>query len=189
MTALALSDGNIFVGSTTPVAGDEGRSMATSFWSEVGRLKLRGASTSGVFQDLEGLARERGMTVQQNAALTMAQRLLLVLPGDFPPPELDVDNEGDILFDWHGSGSRMFTLSLAGDGRFSFAARLSPTRSRNGNDQFIESIPQEIADLVRNVIREQKGGRQLRFPGWERGPLCIREQEDPRRRNGPSKDL
>jgi hypothetical protein len=153
MTTLAISHQTIFDGAATESAGMEGRSVAQRFWSVVGSIKGATASASGVFDELDKLAREQGTTVAESALLTLAQRFLLVLPGDIPAPEIDLDNDGDILFDWHGSGLKMFTLALAENGRVSFAARLSPTKKRSGSDQFLDSIPQEIAELVRLTIQ------------------------------------
>jgi len=152
MTTLAVrpSD-NIFGGLDTPTAGREAGSLKLALWSELERLRGKGARTSGAFHDLESLARENGTTVQQSATFTIAQRLLLVLPSDIPSPDLDVDNEGDVVFDWCGTGSRMMTIALGEDGRVSYAARLSSTKNRNGNDLFIDVVPPEIIDLVRAV--------------------------------------
>lgn len=150
-TFAACPNDNIFGGLDTPTAGSEASSLVKAVWTEIERLRRGSARTSGAFHDLETLAHEQGTTVQQSAAFSIAKRMLLVLPVDIPSPELDVDSDGDILFDWYGSGSRMLTLALREDGQINFAARLSPTRSRNGNDLFIDSVPQEIISLVRSV--------------------------------------
>lgn len=152
MTTLAIrASDNVFGGLDTPTAGREAGSLNRALWSELERLRSKSARTSGAFHDLESLARENGTTVQQRAAFTLAQRLLLILPSDIPSPDLDIDNEGDVVFDWYGTGSRMMTIALRADGRVSYAARLSSTKNRNGNDLFIDVVPPEIIDLVRAV--------------------------------------
>lgn len=150
MTTLAVCPNDtIFL--DTPTAGREASSLMKAFWNELERLRGRSARTSGAFHDLETLAHEQGTTVEESAVFTIAQKMLLILPGDIPSPDLDIDSEGDIVFDWGGAGSRMLTLALRDDGRISYAARLSPTKSRNGNDLFLDSVPQEIIGLVRAV--------------------------------------
>lgn len=152
MTTLAVGPNDkTFGGLDTPTAGRVAGSLARVVWGTIERLKTESARTAGAFHDLETLAYEQGTTVEQSTAFTIAKRMLLVLPFDVPSPDLDVDNEGDVLFDWCGTGSRMLTLALREDGRISYATRLSATKSRNGNDLFIDSIPQEIISLVRAV--------------------------------------
>jgi hypothetical protein len=88
-----------------------------------------------------------------SAAFTAAQGLLMALPSDIPAPEFDVDNDGDVILDWAGPDSRMFTIAISECGRIHYAARLSATKNRNGSDIFVDAIPREISDLVRAVTR------------------------------------
>jgi len=85
--------------------------------------------------------------------VTAAQGLLMALPSDIPAPEFDVDNDGDVILDWAGPDSRMFTIAISECGRIHYAARLSATKNRNGSDIFVDAIPREISDLVRAVTR------------------------------------
>lgn len=150
MTSLAVcSDRHIFL--DTPTAGLEGMNLRQAVWKERGRLRGESAWASGAFHELKTLAHERETTVEENELFSIAQNLLLSLPADIPAPSLDVDLDGEILFDWDGPKSKMLTISLRGDGRISYAARLSPIKNRNGNDQFVESVPHEIIGLVRAV--------------------------------------
>lgn len=152
-TFAACPNDNIFGGLDTPAAGSEASSLKKSVLTVIEGLKKGSARTSGAFHDLEALALEQGTTVQKTAVFSIAKRLLLVLPVGIPSPDLDIDSEGDILFDWYGPNSSMLTLALRKDGRISFAARLSPMKSRNGNDIFIDSVPQEIISLVRTITK------------------------------------
>ena len=150
-TFAACPNDNIFGRLDTPTAGKEAFSLNKSVLNVIEGIKKGSARASAAFHDLETLAHEQGTSVQQSVIFSIAKRLLLVLPSDIPSPDLDIDSEGDVLFDWYGSGSSMLTLALRKDGRICFAARLSPMRSRNGIDQFIDSVPQEIISLVRTV--------------------------------------
>lgn len=152
MTTLALqSVDNFYEGLAMPTVGREAGKVALSVWNELSRLRSSSAVSSAAFHDLATLAHERGTVINQSALFTMAQRFLLVLPSDVPTPELDVDSDNDVLFDWYGSNSKMLTVALRKDGQLSFAARLSPSKSRNGNDVFFEAVPQEIIRLARTV--------------------------------------
>lgn len=154
MTTLAVMPGDgLFGGFSTPTAGREATSLKNTLWTEFGRLRGAVARTSGAFNELESLARAHGTTVPRSAAFIAAQALLMALPSDIPAPEFDVDNDGDIVFDWVGPGSRMLTIAISEYGRIHYAARLTATKSRNGSDIFVDAIPREITDLVRAVTR------------------------------------
>jgi hypothetical protein len=162
MTSLATClDRDIYP--DTPTAGREGSSLMKAVWKERGRLKGESAWTSGVFHDLKSLAHEQGTLVEESPVFLIAQKMLLVLPADIPAPSLDVDSEGDVLLDWDGPDSRMLTIALRENGQISYAARLSTTKNRNGNDVFHDSIPHEIISLVRAVTERQQGGHRPRF--------------------------
>jgi hypothetical protein len=156
MTTLAFrNQGGLFDGLDISSAGKEGERLQKNLRTEIERLRLTGARSSGALQDLELLAREYGTTVQWSRIFKLGQRFLLVLPTDLPSPDLDVDNDGDIRFEWYGSGSRIISIALRENGKLSYAARLSTTKTRNGNDYFVGSIPQEILGLVRAVTAHQ----------------------------------
>ena len=140
-------------GLDTPTAGREGSVLTTLIRAERWRLKEPGINHSGAFNHLEDLARDQGVRVQDSDVFTLAQRWLLALPNDLLTLDLDVDNEGDVVFDWSGPDGRLMTVALGGDGKISFAARMSSTKNRNGNDQFLDSIPQEVIALLRAVTR------------------------------------
>jgi len=153
MTAYAFSPSDNYLerlDATT--AGQQGCAIKKSIVSELMRLRDTGASW--LFNDLDSLAQEYSNSMQGNEVFNMAKKLLLVLPNDIIPPELDLDNDGDILFDWSGSRGRMMTIALRNDGRISYAARLSSTKTRNGNDFLIDGLPSEIIELVRAATQQ-----------------------------------
>jgi hypothetical protein len=134
-------------------AGQQGCTIKKSIVSEIMRLRAT-TGASWLFNDLDSLAQEYESPTQGNEVFNMAKRLLLVLPNDIAPPELDLDNDGDILFDWTGSRGRMMTVALRSDGRISYAARLSSTKTRNGNDFLTDGLPSEIIELVRAATQQ-----------------------------------
>jgi hypothetical protein len=154
MTALAIpSQFGLFDRLESPTAGSEAKKLKKSVVKAFESLKGDGARTSWVFQDLQNLAHEYGKAVHQSPVFGVAQRFLLAMPGSIAIPELDVDQDGEVVFDWRGSFSRMMTIALREDGRVSYAAHLSSTRTRYGEDQFVDAIPSEILELVRQVTQ------------------------------------
>lgn len=150
MTTIAMGDS--FHGRlASPSAGELAGHVCATVFKEIQRLRVRPARSSRAFDDLELLAHEQGVSISESAAFALARRFLLALPGDIPPLGIDIDNDGDIVFDWYAPGGRMVTIALSAGGRLAYAARLSATKSRNGNDYYEDGIPQEIIELVRSV--------------------------------------
>lgn len=155
MSALALSNhAGVVVGLSAPSAGPDARTVSCMTLEALRSLKTRvSAGSSLVFLDLHKLAREQGTNSQVESALLLAERFLLALPSHLSTPELDIDADGEVALDWSGPGGRMLTVALRGDGRLSYAARLSARDKENGTKEFVDSIPKPILDLVQQVAR------------------------------------
>ena len=153
MSSLALNYGGALLGGRgSPPAGEAGNSVVKAAVDALGALK-RGmaAGSSWVFNDLQSLALESGATVGDDATFAVAQRFLLALPGYFPAPELSLDEDGEVAFDWRGAGERILSLRLRGDGRLTYACRLAPLRRRHGTELFVDAVPKEIVECIQQV--------------------------------------
>ena len=157
MTTLAL---NCFTGFTTGLAN----TAAGEYGNRVARITLgllesvKAGSTAGsslVFNDLMSLANETGIDAYQSPVFQLAQRFLLALPSHLLAPglapELSHDDEGDIVFDWAGTGGRMFTIALNANGKLFYAARLSAWDKEHGTKRFVDTIPKAILELIQKV--------------------------------------
>ncbi|MGA3844085.1 hypothetical protein ACI2UC_14595 [Ralstonia nicotianae] len=153
MSSLALSRCNgPLSGLGSPPAGDVGRSVLRQALVVVDDLKVRGpARTSWVFNDLYALAEENGLEIQQTKVFTLAQRFLLALPAGVGAPELSLDVDGEVCFDWQGPGGKLMTVTLREDGRLSYASRMSQYDKDHGVKQFLDAIPKSIVDLLHQV--------------------------------------
>jgi hypothetical protein len=155
MTALASPlYGGMFARLTPPSAGDLGLRLAKLTIAAVENLKVgTKAGTSWAFNDLRNLANENAARDRNDLAFVMAERFLLALPAEVEQPSLDLDSDGEIVFDWQGAFGRILTVSVRHDGRISYAARVSSTRRKHGTDQFADSIPSDVLDLVYEVTK------------------------------------
>ncbi|MBK1645100.1 hypothetical protein CKO25_10640 [Thiocapsa imhoffii] len=103
------------------------------------------------FDDLYALAIECGIPSHNNL-FAVGRAFLTALPADIAAPSIDLDQDGDLVFDWRGPQGAMLTLCLADDGQLNFAARFNDHYTRNGQDTFDDSIPTDLIGLARKVI-------------------------------------
>ena len=86
-----------------------------------------------------------------SATLLLAQRFLAALPSELAAPELAVDPDGEISFDWFGRSGRNFSVSLRSDGRVAYAGAFGPEKTKYGTDRFDDQVPEEIVEAVRDL--------------------------------------
>ncbi len=155
MTALASSRLPGFtVGlGTAHAAGPTGASLARITKDALESLKTRvSAGPSLVFQDLRSLARELGLEASDSQVFVLAERFLLALPSHMPAPELAMDGDGELVFDWSAPRNRMFTVTLRADGRLTYACRLSAFDKDYGTKSFVDAIPKTVLALLQQVV-------------------------------------
>jgi len=138
----------------TRSAGDDGVALARRTVEAAKEAKAGVVAGSNfVFHDLYALAEERGTTLHDCKVLALAQKFLLALASQegLTEPELALDSDGDVVFDWTGSGGRMLTVALREDGRVSYAARITPLDRENGTKQFADAVDPQLLRLVQQV--------------------------------------
>ena len=136
-------------------AGETGEKIRRLFVEALGSIKVeRSALSAAPFYDLGLLAEEeRKAGNDVRSALDRAQMFLLALPDGIPAPEISTDPEGDILFDWSGPHGELLTVALNSGGRLAYAARLSASDKEHGVKTFVDSIPQVVQNLIRQIAR------------------------------------
>lgn len=103
-------------------------------------VKVAPASAmSPVLSELLTLAREDGIAP---GALAKAMEFAYVLPSDVRLPEMSIDPDGDVAFDW-GGDSGIVSVSVGPTGRIVYAAELGgePT---SGTSQFAGEVPASL---------------------------------------------
>ena len=137
----------------SPAAGEVARRVGKLAASAVDTVRVRAARRSFVFDDLRSLAQESGTDLAQEPEIVLAQRFLLALPLNLPAPELSLDDDGDVCFDWLGVNGEMITAALRKDGRLAYAARFSSFDKDHGVKQFVDEIPQGFIHLLQRLPR------------------------------------
>ena len=80
-----------------------------------------------------------------------ASRFLRALPANTTSPQLSVDPDGEVSMDWVGTSDTLFSVSIRGDGRLSYAGRFGIRRAR-GTEYLSDEIPREVMDYVRRAL-------------------------------------
>lgn len=87
-------------------------------------------------------------------AISYAISLADMLPSDIPGPEVSVDDDGDILFDWDRGRRQIFTISVSPDGTLKYAGLFGGNRAY-GTERLAEALPEAIRlNLSRALDRE-----------------------------------
>ena len=80
-----------------------------------------------------------------------AKRFVLALPLDIPAPEVVVDADGEINFEWYGKLGQRLTMALRKDGRIAYAGQFSIRSRTSGMEEFNDSVPKELVDCIKKV--------------------------------------
>lgn len=136
----------------SPPAGLQGQAVVQSARSALDGLKAGRTARAGyVFSDLRALSIESDPTLAETGLFELAERFLLALPASVPSPELAIDDDDELVFDWRGAHGAMLTVCLGADGRLAYACRMSAFDKEHGVKRFDEEIPKRVVELVQQV--------------------------------------
>jgi hypothetical protein len=112
-------------------------------------MKLGSSVHSLIANELLTLASGHGMMQTSNGLATYERAMMFLesLPAEFKPPELSVDPDGEIAFDWM-AGDDVFSVSLNASGQISYAAEIGGKLS-SGPAFFGGILPEEILAMLR----------------------------------------
>jgi len=87
---------------------------------------------------------EEAMVPVSPETISAATQLACLLPRFGPLPEVSVDPDGEISFDWIAPSGNMFSVSVDGHGRLSYAGWFGEKSRVHGTEYLAESCPEEI---------------------------------------------
>jgi hypothetical protein len=112
------------------------------------RMEILGSEIQEIMTES---AREAGDVVPVDLQGASAALLFAyLLPRSLPNPEVALDADGDITFDWLGPSGKMFSVAVSRTGRIAYAGRFGDNSKTHGIDQLSASCPQEI---IRGIAR------------------------------------
>lgn len=84
-------------------------------------------------------------------AYESASLFLDLLPSSAPDPEIAIDPDGDVSFDWHYGPRANFSVSVNATGQLSYAG-LYGWNSNYGTDSISDGLPRAILDNLRRLF-------------------------------------
>lgn len=92
-----------------------------------------------------------GAAAADSDSYDMACEFLSMLPERVSVPEFSVDPDGDISLEWFFSKSRIFTISVGGDGSLTYVGFLGKKRIK-GVEHFDQQIPGPITRAMDRIL-------------------------------------
>ena len=119
------------------------RSRGVGFWAARSDLV-------DLFAESASMARETMLAT----TLARARRLLDTIPNGFPVPEVGLDPDGEVAFDWIRRDRTMVSVSIGPSGHPSYAAGLVDGTA-HGFVRWTDRFPTALTDLLRRLYHPE----------------------------------
>jgi hypothetical protein len=113
--------------------------------------------------ELEGLA-----DASDFETIRAAIRFAYCLPRFAPLPEVSVDPDGEISFDWLSPSGEMFSVSVNKENRLAYAGWFGEKSRFHGIEQLAENCPQEILRGIQKATASDQSERR-----WKRTTKAL----------------
>ena len=97
-----------------------------------------------------------GSSRSELSTLDYADQFLQLLPSNIPLPEVSIDTDGEVLFEWDYGPRQVFTVSVGRNGTLSFAGLFGHTQKIHGTGHLSETIPMIVADCIERLSTSAK---------------------------------
>lgn len=131
----------------------------SSILDETTHSIVLGEALTEIFQTLSDILKEcstdnwdgYGARAIDMASYTEALRFLYFLPKTLPAPEITVEPDGEIAFEWRHSKRRIFSVSIGEKGELTYAGLFGFNKT-HGTEFFGDEFPETILDNVQRVF-------------------------------------
>lgn len=96
-------------------------------------------------------ALEAGQSIEPST-YRHASQFLALLPASTPNPEIVVEDDGEIAFDWDLGPRRVFSVSVGRDGTLSYAGLFGIQKAHGVTMLDDDAIPHEVLDGLAKVL-------------------------------------
>jgi hypothetical protein len=108
--------------------------------------------TSGAIQKLQELRLDEDNIKPNLRTLEQALSFIMSLPSWLPAPDVGVDNDGDITFEWYSGPYKTITVAIDAEGKLNYAVLFSQGINRHGTDFFADGIPKDILQAIIRIL-------------------------------------
>jgi len=108
---------------------------------------LDGAYRDASVEDWDG----HGAAPADPYSYHLAKEILSQLPDRIPTPEITVDPDGELSFEWYNSKKRLIILSVGGDDALNYVGVIGRNREK-GVEYFDGEIPERILVLFKRIF-------------------------------------
>jgi hypothetical protein len=102
-----------------------------------------------------------GSAPVDRASLGFAKRVAQMLPVSLPEPEVTVDPDGEVSFDWECGKRQRLSFSVGPSGTFRYAGIVGGSETY-GTEPWRDGIPEAIVGLLQKVASSGNGDRDRR---------------------------
>lgn len=87
-----------------------------------------------------------------DASYRLGKHFISALPSTARAPEVTIDAEGELVFDWQGPSGQWLSVCAQSNGKLAYAIRYSANRATHGYTVMDQAVPREIMDAI-NALR------------------------------------
>jgi len=81
-----------------------------------------------------------------------ALKFALLLPTSIPFPEISVDADGEVIFEWYKEPNKVFSVIVESDNRIVYAGLFNHDDKVNGTEYFGDELPKTILDNLQRLF-------------------------------------
>ncbi len=157
MSALALPDYN-YGQYSSPGTSSEAKSLTDKIVRISDHLS-KNARIGSKYAILEGVYREaniedwdgHGAMAADRKSYILAKEFLNQLPNNISTPEITVDPDGEISFEWFISNKKLIILSIGEKGNINYVGVIGKN-CQKGEEYYNQQIPQTIMELFKRIL-------------------------------------
>ena len=85
-------------------------------------------------------------------AYVQADKMISLLPSQFPAPEISPEPDGRVGFEWYVEKGLSLVISVGADNTIYYAGRFGNQNKANGSERFKDAIPKAILDNLTRLF-------------------------------------
>ena len=79
-----------------------------------------------------------------------AEQFVHALPNGMPQPQVSIDPDGEISFEWYAAPNRVFSVSVGPDNELAYAGLFGASRTY-GTEVFFDEVPEVILQNIKRL--------------------------------------